>query len=199
MNDDVAKARQGDRDALNRLLQAYETRLQAMAENRLGDELRKYVRTSDVLQSAYLDVVRDVGNFLGSNPEEFLVWFGQILENTIRDRRRFHHAEKRRGPISDPSDPGSLLRRVGVKCAGPLSNMVFDEEFLIFSEALDRLMPEQRDVIVRRKIREESFAAIAADFAKSEEAVRKLLSRALATLVLEIEKLRKGRGTGSKN
>lgn len=193
MNDDVAKARLGDRDALNRLLQAYETRLQAMAENRLGDELRKYVRTSDVLQSAYLDVVRDVGDFSGSSPEEFLVWFGQILENTIRDRRRFHHAEKRHGTISDPSDPGSLLRRVGVKSPGPLSNLVFDEEFLIFSDALDRLVPEQRDIIVRRKIREEPFAEIAAALAKSEESVRKILSRALAALVIEIERIRNRR------
>lgn len=193
MNDarrqDLRRACRGDRDALSRLLARSERRLTGLARARLGDELRQKVRTSDILQSTYLDVVRSVGDFGGETEDEFVTWVGRIMENTIRDKRRYFAATKRQEPGGDT--------RIGPDRAegalhSPSSVAAWGDDIGFLRAALARLSDDHREVIVRRMVKNESYADVAAALGRSELATRALLHRARGALLMELDRLRSG-------
>src|SRR5262245_57347670 len=95
---DLDAARRGDRDAILRLIQRHEGRLRRLVHERLGERLREKIATSDVLQSAYLDLLKDFRRFRGATTDEFVAWCSQLIENNIRDKVKFFDARKRRPP-----------------------------------------------------------------------------------------------------
>jgi RNA polymerase sigma-70 factor, ECF subfamily len=189
MRDDIQRAKHGDRDALNRVLSSAEDRLRRLAHSRLGPDLKRRVHTSDILQSTYLDVIQAVTTFAGDDLDDFVTWVGRLLENNIRDKRRFLDAMKRTTARQETPPDGSLVARLGFERATPSAEVAFNEDLFLFARALDHLTPDQRQVITLRKIKEESFAQVAETMGRSEEATRKLLSRALTALVLEMDRL----------
>jgi RNA polymerase sigma-70 factor, ECF subfamily len=57
-------ARAGDKAALNELLARYRARLRRMVELRLDRRLQARIDASDVIQDAYVDVVRRLDEYL---------------------------------------------------------------------------------------------------------------------------------------
>ena len=111
LHDDIQQARRGDRDALNRVLTAIQSRLRAAASSRLGVPLRAKMATSDLLQSTYVDVVRSIKDFAGDDAQTLVAWVTRIMENNLRDRLRFY-GRQRRSPEVDqgeqPEVPGDI-------------------------------------------------------------------------------------------
>ena len=79
-SDDLRSARQGDRAALGRLLGRNDERLRRLTADRLGTALRNRLRVSDVLQATYLDALRGIRGFKGTEDAEFSGWIATILE-----------------------------------------------------------------------------------------------------------------------
>lgn len=186
---ELAKARSGDRKALDRLLETVEHRLRRLAEGRIGPGLRAKVRTSDVLQSTYLDVVKSVGRFEGDDEEAFVAWVARIMENNIRDKGKYFQARKRREP------EGSTLplnEADEVKTPGPTPSVeaVRAEDLVLVSKALEGLADDYRQVIILRMVEGRSHKEVGDLLGRSEAATRMLLSRARAALAMELERLR---------
>ena len=85
IRDDIASARRGERDALDRVLTALQSRLRTAAANKIGTPLRRKMATSDLLQSTYVDVVRSIQSFEGDDPDTLVAWITRIMENNVRD------------------------------------------------------------------------------------------------------------------
>jgi RNA polymerase sigma-70 factor (ECF subfamily) len=190
-NDDFALARAGDRDALNRVLCAAEERLRSIASARLGADLNAKIDTSDVLQSTYLDVVGSLDGFQGEDLDQFVTWVGRIIENNIRDRKRFFDAKKRRDPAAGTPVGGSLTERLGI-VRSPSSQVAFTEDLFLLARALENLAAEHREVVILRKIRELEYDEIAEKMGRNEATTRRLFSRAMAALALEMDRLEAG-------
>lgn len=190
---ELARARAGDREALNRILVAAETRLRRQASARLGADLAMKVETSDILQSTYLDVVHSVAEFAGEDFEDFITWTGRILENNIRDKRRFHGAKKRRLTALVDNADERLEAAIGSSTT-PSEQAVFTEGLFRLAQALEEMGDDDRRVIQLRKISGFEYDAIAALMGRSEQAVRRLYSRAMARLLLAIEEDSAGDG-----
>ena len=186
---DLRKARSGDREALNRLLDRNQDRLLRLARTRIGTSLKARVRTSDVLQSTYLDVLKGVGEFDGDSEEAFVAWVGRILENNIRDKGKYFGAKKRRhvAAVGDPEDPG---RGVLARTPTPSATAACSEDLLLVSRALESLPEDYRRVIMLRQVEGRSHKEAAAILERTEAATRMLLSRARAALALELDRLR---------
>ncbi|MAG56728.1 MAG: hypothetical protein CMJ83_10595 [Planctomycetes bacterium] len=195
VKDDLAKARGGDRNALDRLLDHVQGRLKRLAEGRIGPGLRAKIRTSDVLQSTYLDVVKSVQRFDGDDEDAFVAWVARIMENNIRDKGKYFQARKRR----EPDGPTVSLNEADkVRTPGPTPSMeaVRAEDLVLVSRALDGLAEDYRQVILLRMVEGKSHKDVGDVLGRSEAATRMLLSRARAALALELERLRSVDGEG---
>ncbi len=184
-NDDLEAARQGDADAIMRLIQRHEARLRRLVHDRLGPQLREKISTSDVLQSAYLDLIKDFGRFRGATADEFIGWFAQLVEHNVRDKVKFFEARKRAPPGKEPE------AALGFKAAagpGPYSlNALFDDLQAVHG-AMGRLSEDHRAVIQMKFVDGLSHEQIADRLGRSVAATRALLVRARATLLLEIDR-----------
>lgn len=187
------RARSGDRDALNELLLRHRARLERTARSLLGEELRTRVRTSDILQSTFVEVLSSVREFRGTNEEAFANWVARILQNNVNDAAKFHAARKRaRSRESSRQD----LDTLGVSASGPTpsSEAAFSDELYLVGRALQQLSEDYRRVILLRLRPGATHQEVARVLDRTPGATRVLLARARAALLIEIDRLRQGDG-----
>ncbi|MAB87848.1 MAG: hypothetical protein CMJ90_00115 [Planctomycetes bacterium] len=189
----LALARGGDRRALDRLLETVHGRLRRLAEGRLGPGLRAKMRTSDVLQSTYLDVVKSVERFEGEDEEAFVGWVARIMENNIRDKGKYFQARKRRDP-EGATLPLNEAEDVKTPGATPSVEVVRAEDLVLVSRALEDLGEDYRQVIILRLVEGRSHKEVGELLGRTEAATRMLLSRARAALALALDRLRNESG-----
>jgi RNA polymerase sigma-70 factor, ECF subfamily len=190
-SDDIRRARAGDRPALDRLLARSHGRLSRVARERLGDGLRQRIRTSDLLQSTYLEALRTVSSFDGENEEAFVGWLRRILENNIRDKRRYFHARKRR-PEGEAAGAGAEEDAADHRFPDPLAAAQSKDEQDLLQLALVQLPPDYREVLLLRLRDHKSNKEAGLAMGRSEGAARVLVVRAKAALMLAMERLRNG-------
>ncbi|MDB4439451.1 ECF-type sigma factor [Planctomicrobium sp.] len=82
----IVLAKNGDEDALGKLLDQHRDQLRRLAESELSQKLSKRVDASDVVQQTYLSVCKKVEQFQGENIEEFVAWVFQIHRHNIKVR-----------------------------------------------------------------------------------------------------------------
>ncbi len=184
--EDIFHARRGDRDALDRLLARLHTRLELIAHNEMGPGLRAKVHTSDLLQSAFLDVVRSVEDFEGETENQFIGWFGRILNHNIRDKVRYFEAQKRRSgdreTVSNLEDP-NVSPSEGVR--------ITDREIQLTEQtkrALAKLSPQHRKVLELRFSDGLTHKEIGEKLDRTPEAIRVMVCRARSALAMQIRR-----------
>jgi RNA polymerase sigma-70 factor (ECF subfamily) len=180
--EDLRLARAGDREAQDRVIQRTHARVMERAHRMLGPRLRARIRTSDVVQGAYLRALKNIGHFEAGTEREFLAWMAGILENTIRDQARFFRARKRGGSRAQGGPaPDSLA-------AGPTPSQeaARQEDLRPVRQAMSALAPDYQKVLDLSWIEKLSHKEIAQRLGRSEGATRVLLHRARAALALEM-------------
>lgn len=86
----IRQARQGDAEALGRLLALYRAPLRARAERQLQQRVAVRVDASDVVQQTCLDAHRGFDRFLGQEEVELLAWLERILDHQVAGAIRHH-------------------------------------------------------------------------------------------------------------
>ncbi|MCB9834159.1 MAG: sigma-70 family RNA polymerase sigma factor [Planctomycetes bacterium] len=79
----LARARDGDRSAVEALFRRYEPMLQAWARRRLGFPLRTLEETQDILQEVYLVVLQKVAEFEPQDQHSFPAWLKGIATRIV--------------------------------------------------------------------------------------------------------------------
>ncbi|CAD77180.1 MAG TPA: RNA polymerase factor sigma-70 [Rhodopirellula baltica] len=182
-------ARDGDRDALGRLLQWYTNYLTILASTQLDRRLRKRVNPSDIVQEAMLEAHQDFGDFRGTSQGELLCWLRTILIHTLhRSFKRHVQVQKRdiRREVSLEA-VSNRLEESACNWAGilagnepsPSAPMRAREGAVELSNQLSKLKPHYREVIVLRVLQGLSFDEIAERMDRKCGAVRMLWLRAL--------------------
>ncbi len=189
---DIAAARSGDRAALDRVLSRLQERLERTVRQRMGAPLRRLFNTSDLFQSAMIDVVRGIGGFQGQDQNSLVGWVVAIIDRTIQDRLRWLQAGKRSPDheltprrsakhISDLASPGTTLSRSSAS----------REELELVRRALASLPTDQKRALELRVFEGKSPTEIAQELARSAEATRSLLLRSRAALLRQVDSLRR--------
>jgi RNA polymerase sigma-70 factor (ECF subfamily) len=160
----------------------------------MGGELRSKLESMDLAQDALLSALGGLGNFTYKNEGDFLRWLSTIAENRLRDNLDKLHADKRdirkeaRLDNNGPTATGGFVGTPGpIDVTTPSVIMSRKEELEKLEKAIDILKPEYREVIVLTKIEGLSYKEISPRLGKSDEAVRKLVSRAMASLTSVFE------------
>lgn len=193
----VALAKEGDQAALERLCKAYNERVLRIIRMRMGLELRTKLESMDLVQDAFIAALRGLENFTYRNEGDFLRWISKIAENRLRDNLDKFHADKRdirkETPLMRNRD--ATRESLAQSFFGPIDSMTPSvimskrENLDKLEKAMDGLKPEYREVIVLTKIEGFSYKEAGERLGKNPDAVRMLLSRAMAALSKGFEKV----------
>jgi RNA polymerase sigma-70 factor (ECF subfamily) len=190
----VALAKEGDETALNQLCKFYGERVRWIVRLRMGEELRSKLESMDMVQDVLLSALKDLRDFRYQDEGDFLRWLSRIAENRLRDNVDKLHADKRdirkevRFDNYGPRTEGrSFGERGQVDSTTPSVIMSRKEELDELARAIEELKPEYKEVIVLTKIEGLSYKEISNRLGKSDEAVRKLFTRAMAALTTAFE------------
>lgn len=186
----IRQARAGEAAALNELIGTWQTYLFHVAECELPQEMRQKVGVSDLVQNACLDIHQRFQDFQGETTAEWQVWLRRMLIHDVQDsRRKFLDAEKRDVRRERPlaTDSGVQIDPCD-RAVSPRASLIAQEESTALRNALVALPEEYRMVLRLRNWECLSFAELGQRMDRSEEAARKLWSRAVLRLESELER-----------
>ena len=170
----VLKARGGNRQAVEALLQRCVPQLKRWAHGRLPAAARGSLDTGDLVQETVLHVLRRLDRFEPRHVGAMQAYLRQSVINRIRDevRKIGRHPPPEELPGDLPSDLTS-----------PLEEAVRSEAYERYRRALAQLSPRDREMIVARIEAQWSIAEIAQRFGiRTPDAARMAVSRALRRL-----------------
>ena len=185
----IRLARDGESNALGRLIGHYRNYVRLVAATCLDAELRSKMDASDVAQETLLKVHQNFGQFHGATEGEFVAWIRRILANQLTDFRRRRVLSKgreaaRERSLDDVVDSSSMAleRLVAASTSSPSERAQRREQGVILADALAALDDDDRDVITLRNLKELPWADVASRMGRSSDAVRMLWTRALRRL-----------------
>jgi RNA polymerase sigma-70 factor (ECF subfamily) len=190
----LGQARTGDDGALGRLLEGYRPYLTLLARLQIGRLLQGKADCADMVQETFLEAARHFGQFRGETEPELAAWLRQILAGCLAHLvRRYYGTQARdvrlertledelaqssraidRGLIAEQSTPSQAASR--------------REQAVLLANALDRLPPDYREVIILRHLEGLTFPEVATRMGRSLDSVEKLWVRALPRLRRALE------------
>lgn len=184
----VMRAKAGEDQALDLLLQHYLNRILRIVRMKLGPRLRTKMESMDVVQEVMTRAIKGFENFKPENEAAFLHWISKLVQNEIRDLADYHGAAKRdltkeAENKKDSSIDCSVLSNIPANSEWrPSFQIRLKEEVLELEAAMDQLSEKQRDVIVMRQYEELSFKEIGKELECSEDAARMQFARAMDRL-----------------
>ncbi len=178
----IDRARQGDQEALDGLFCRHLRPLQRWASGRLPHWARDLADTDDLVQDALLQTFKRIGQFEARHVGALRAYLRQAVVNRLRDELR----RKRRRPDSTELDEMELAAT-----GSPLEEAIGSEALEHYEQALERLKPEERELIVARVEMDYTYEELAEAFGKpTADAARKAAQRALIRLAEEMKRAR---------
>jgi RNA polymerase sigma factor (sigma-70 family) len=170
----LARARKGDRDALDRLCHRHRPELRRWARGRLPRWARDAVDTDDLVQDVLMHTVNRIEEFEPEHDGALQAYLRQALQNRLRDEIR----RRRRRP-----EPDSLDSQAPDNEPSPLQMAVGAQNLERYEAALASLRLPDRELIVLRLEMGRSYDEIALALDKpSPNAARMAVMRALMRL-----------------
>lgn len=155
-SDLLTEARAGDREALTRIAEQYESKLRVVARVHLGPALRPYLDSQDLVQSVHRSLMvglRDA-KFDISTPEKLVALTLTMLRRKIaRHWRRMRHQERMTTGSTDLGDIVELLASLSTPPAGPEAEAEFRDSIAYLCSHMDDI---ERQIIDLRLL---GFAA----------------------------------------
>ncbi len=179
LDDLLAQATRGDRDALGLLLKEVRPRLKKFAEDRLPEQLRRRVDASDLVQKACLSAFRKFGNFEGEQLKDFMNWLLTIHERNIKDTIR-NHTQTQKRDVNREASGGQLELQQESNEVSPSQVLIRKEQLATLRAVLERLPERQRLAVQLKHIEGKKIAEIAELMGCSNASVAGLLRRGTA-------------------
>jgi RNA polymerase sigma factor (sigma-70 family) len=191
----LCQTHSGDPQALSRLLEAHLPWIHEHVRKRLSAAMRMDGDTRDFVQEAVVDVLRTGPRFVVSDPGHFRAIMARIVENNIRDRRRYmdrgcRDVSRRRDLARDSL---LMLDPPAHSVTRPEDRADQNEQLAWLHLALELLDPDDREIIRGREWDNASFAELGAMLGTTEGGARKRYARALPKLAAKVGLLREGR------
>jgi RNA polymerase sigma factor (sigma-70 family) len=172
-------AQQGDLDAFNRLVLAYQSRAYALAVRMMGDS----EAAADVTQEAFIAVYRHVRQFRGGSLRAYIL---RTVTNACYDELR---RRKRKPALSldaitheDGSDDGGPSFQPPDPGESPEDHLARCEVRRAIEDCLRRLTDEQRAVVLLADVQAMDYSEVAAVMQTALGTVKSRLARARANL-----------------
>lgn len=174
----LARARRGDRSALDALVVRNEGPLRRWARGKLPQWLRRISDTADLVQDTLFQTFQRLDRLDARQEGALQAYLRQAVKNRIRDE--FRRAKSR--PIAT-----ELVDMVDEGQRSPLDEAISQEMLARYRAALARLKPDAQEAIVGRVELGYSYEQLALTLGKrTPDAARMAVARALTQLAEEM-------------
>lgn len=183
-------AAQGDQAALAQLLERHLPSVRAFVRSHMGPQLRARESMSDIVQSVCRELLLHQDAFRHPDEGGFQAWLFTTARRKIANRARDLERGKRdvQREVGDLSENAiAALGAAYARISSPSGKALVAEEVARLEAAIDQLPDEHREVITLAHLVGLSRAQIGAQMGRSEEAVRALLHRAMARLMILLD------------
>jgi RNA polymerase sigma-70 factor (ECF subfamily) len=172
-------AKDGDPEALDRLLERCVPALKRWAHGRLPPQARSMSDTADIVQDTIISAMRRLEAFESRHQGALQAYLRQAVMNRIRDVIRQH---KRRPEISGLTDD------IQDEATSPLEAAIGAENLERYEAALQRLKPVEREAIIGRLEMLYGYDELATVLGRpSAAAARMAVTRAMKRLAEEMQ------------
>lgn len=172
------RVKQGDHDALDRLLTRLMPLLRRWAHGRLPQSARGMQDTADLVQDTVVAAVKRLDSFEVRHQGALQAYLRQSVMNRIRDLVRY----KQRRP-----NQTELPEQLADRAASPLQEAIGAENTERYERALQRLEPADREAIIGRLELQYSYDELAVSLNKpTAAAARMAVTRAMKRLAHEM-------------
>jgi RNA polymerase sigma-70 factor (ECF subfamily) len=191
----LAAARGGSREALGQLLSQCHCYLLQIARRELPRDLQPKGGASDLVQDTYLEAQRFFDRFEGRSATELRAWLRcLLLHHTAKVGRRFRNTQKRRlareVSLDSFQPPTATDDLPAAPVPSPSAHLLAQERQEILWRVLNQLPDDYRTVMLLRYQKEMTFEEIGRNMRRSDDAVRMLWARALERLKHELRPFR---------
>jgi RNA polymerase sigma-70 factor (ECF subfamily) len=194
-------ARQGDRSAVNRLLDRHRKALHRMVQLRLDQKIRGRIDVSDVVQDVLVEASRRLPQYLENPVMSFHLWVRQIAKDRIIDAHRRHRVSAKRSvdreqslavPLAMDQSTLELAAQLRDPELTPAAAATRQEMVQLVERSLSQLGDQDCEIIMMRHYEQLSNQEIAEILGLSEPAAGMRYLRAIRRLRGLIMKLTGG-------
>jgi RNA polymerase sigma-70 factor (ECF subfamily) len=185
----IESALSGDEGASGRLLARYSNYLTLLARVEIGKRLQGKLDPADLVQETFLEAHRHFSAFRGTTEPEFVGWLRKIMAGVMANTIRRYFGTKARDPRLEQElqvgiDQSSCILAAELISPGssPSESAARREQSVLFTDALDKLPDDYREVIVLRNLEGLTFAGVGERMGRSVDSVEKIWLRAIAKL-----------------
>jgi RNA polymerase sigma-70 factor (ECF subfamily) len=187
----LAKTREGDADAVNRLLERHRDAVHRMVRLRLDAKVQRRVDVSDVVQDVMVEANRRLQDYL-AHPQQmaFHLWLRQIAKDRIIDAHRRHRGSAKRSidreqaivAGTDDKSTYELVAQLRDQNAGPATNAAQQEMAKVVEAAIGELPEQDCEIVIMRHYEHLSNQEIALALGLTEPAASMRYLRAIRKL-----------------
>lgn len=186
----LERIRGGDARAIGGLFELHRERLWRMLHVRLDAKLSRRVSADDVLQEAYLDVAKRIGEYLTNPAVPFYVWLRFLTFQRLQALRRVHLGAKMRDAAQEEPLPvngwcassESMAGQLVSELTSPSQAAMRGELRQRLHDALEEMEPIDREILALRHFEEMSNHEVAQALGITKDAASKRHVRALVRL-----------------
>jgi RNA polymerase sigma-70 factor (ECF subfamily) len=191
VQDLLVRLRGGDQQALAELFASHREPLKRMVRWRLDRRLNGRVDPSDVLQEVYIDAAQRVRGYLAKPTMPFSLWLRLLTGRRLLELHRKHLGAQMRSAELEislerghwpPANPDCLAVHLTGHLTSPSQAAMRAEQETRLAEALNRMDPLDREVLVLRHFDELSNNDVAELFGIGKAAASHRYIRALERL-----------------
>lgn len=184
-------AKNGDQEAVNRLINRHRGAVQRMVQMRLDHKIRRRVDVSDVVQDVMIDASRRLQDYLANPVMPFHLWLRHIAKDRIIDAHRRHRGSQKRsvdreqGLAVPGADDHSTMDLVAQFCDGeltPAAAATQREMAQRVEAAITELGEQDGEIIIMRHYEQLSNQEVAQALGLSEPAASMRYLRAVRRL-----------------
>jgi RNA polymerase sigma-70 factor (ECF subfamily) len=184
-------AKQGDADAINRLMERHRNSLRRLVQMRLDQKIQRRLDVSDVVQDVLIEANRRLPEYLQNPVMSFHLWLRQIAKDRIIDAHRRHRVSAKRSVDREQAllAPGgvdrSTIELVAQLCdpeLTPAAAATQHEMARRVEQAISQLGDQDSEVIIMRHYEQLSNQEIAEALQLSEPAASMRYLRAVRRL-----------------
>lgn len=187
----LERARSADRQAVEDLFTLHRPRLRRMVEIRIAQPLRRRLDASDVVQEAFLEAAQRLPAYLADNSMPFFLWLRFLTRQKLAALHRHHLGTKARDPrlevalqegtLPEPTTDALAAHLLG-QLTSPSQAAAKAEMRLRLEDALNRLDPQEREILALRHFEQLSNAEAGCELGIAAPAASKRYIRALTRL-----------------
>jgi len=186
----LRRAARGDGPAVGELLVRHGERLRRMIAARMDPRLAARLDPSDILQDALAEALRRLPDYLERQACAFYPWLRQIAWERLVQLHRYHLGAARRTVKREArpdmqlsgASTALLAERLPASGTSPSARLVREELHDRLRAAIDRLSPDDREIVFLRHLEELSHKEIADVLSITPGAARTRYCRAVEQL-----------------